>query len=31
MRGVNQRTMDAFSAKAIYFISIAYEKLGILT
>ena len=26
IRGVNQRTMDAFTAKAIYFISIAYEK-----
>ena len=23
--------MDSFTAKAIYFISIAYEKLGILT
>jgi len=31
IRGVNQRTMDAFTAKAIYFISVAYEKMGILT
>lgn len=31
IRGVTERTMDTFSAKAIYFISIAYEKLGILT
>lgn len=31
IRGVNQRTMDSFNAKAIYFISVAYEKLGILT
>lgn len=31
VKGVNQRTMDAFTAKAIYFISVAYEKLGILT
>ena len=25
------RTIDSFSAKAIYFISVAYEKLGILS
>jgi hypothetical protein len=31
IRGVNQRTMDGFTAKAIYFIAIAYEKLGLLT
>jgi len=31
IRGVNQRTMDGFTAKAIYFISIAYEKLGLLS
>ena len=31
IRGVNQRTMDSFAAKAIYFISVAYEKKGILT
>lgn len=31
IKGVNQRTMDSFNAKAIYFISVAYEKLGILT
>jgi len=30
-RGVNKRTIDSFAAKAIYFISVAYEKLGILT
>lgn len=28
IRGVNQRTIDSFAAKAIYFVSIAYEKLG---
>ena len=26
LRGVNKRTLDTFAAKAIYFISIAYEK-----
>ena len=31
IRGVTLRTIDAFAAKAIYFISVAYEKLGILT
>ena len=30
-RGVNMRTLDSFTAKAIYFISIAYEKQNILT
>ena len=30
-RGVNLRTIDSFAAKAIYFISVAYEKLGILS
>lgn len=25
-RGVNMRTIDSFAAKAIYFISVAYEK-----
>ena len=30
-RGVSKRTIDHFSAKAIYFVSIAYEKLSILT
>jgi len=31
IRGVNQRTIDSFAAKAIYFISVAYEKQGLLT
>ena len=31
IRGVNQRTIDTFSAKAIYFVSVAYEKQGLLT
>ena len=31
IRGVTLRTIDSFAAKAIYFISVAYEKLGILT
>ena len=31
MRGVTLRTIDSFAAKAIYFISIAYEKQGLLT
>ena len=28
---MNLRTIDSFAAKAIYFISVAYEKLGILS
>lgn len=30
-RGVNMRTIDSFAAKAIYFISVAYEKSNKLT
>ena len=29
-RGVNQRTMDHLTAKAIYFVSVAYEKKKLL-
>ena len=31
IRGVTLRTIDHLAAKAIYFISIAYEKLNLLT
>jgi len=30
IRGVNKRTMDSLCAKAIYFISVAYEKKSLL-
>lgn len=28
IKGVNRRSLDSISAKAYYFIAIAYEKLG---
>jgi len=31
MNNTNKRTLDHFSAKAIYFISVVYEKIGQLT
>ena len=31
IKGVNMRTIDHFAAKAVYFIAVAYEKLGLLT
>lgn len=30
LQGVNRRTLDHLSAKAVYFISVAYEKKGLL-
>lgn len=30
LRNVSRRTLDHLGAKAIYFISVAYEKLGVL-
>ena len=31
MNNTNKRTLDHFKAKAIYFISVVYEKIGQLT
>lgn len=31
LKNVNRRTLDHLGAKAMYFISVAYEKLGLLT
>jgi len=31
LKGANKKTLDHFGAKAVYFASVAYEKLGILT
>lgn len=31
LKGANTRTLDHLGAKAVYFVSVAYEKLGMLT